>query len=239
MRAPPRTGRRPRSRAAPLRTTTAPRRTASPSTSHTFPRATVALAISALLAKRAATTSSSSAADQGPVEVADRDLDLDLRLEQRRALQVGVRWPLLRGATCKGRSSASRMEAAAVAASPWARRTRARPGWGIPPPRVRPAGLPPPRPRCLPCEVGSVRARSAAIRALAASTGAVPRRPRATDLPHRRTTHAAWGVSARWTRQRPWRLPMAFVSHHRSIASVHSSATSYWARPCNTQTSSQ
>ncbi len=33
----------------------------------------------------------------GPADVADRDLDLDLRLEQRRALQVGVRWPLLRG----------------------------------------------------------------------------------------------------------------------------------------------
>ena len=32
---------------------------------------------------------------------------------------------------------------------------------------------------------------------------------------------------------------MAFVSHHRSIASVHSSARSYWARPCNAHTSSQ
>ena len=32
----------------------------------------------------------------GPADVAGRDLDLDLRLEQRRALQVGVRWPLLR-----------------------------------------------------------------------------------------------------------------------------------------------
>ena len=31
----------------------------------------------------------------GPVDVAGRDLDLDLRLEQRRALQVGVRWSLL------------------------------------------------------------------------------------------------------------------------------------------------
>ena len=36
-------------------------------------------------------------------------------------------------------------------------------------------------------------------------------------------------ISARWTRQRPWRLPTALVSHHRSIASVHCSATSYWA----------
>ena len=32
----------------------------------------------------------------GPADVAGRDLDLDLRLEQRRALQVGVRWSLLR-----------------------------------------------------------------------------------------------------------------------------------------------
>ena len=32
---------------------------------------------------------------------------------------------------------------------------------------------------------------------------------------------------------------MAFVSHHRSIASVHSSAASYWARPCRAHTSSQ
>jgi Bacterial extracellular solute-binding proteins, family 3 len=39
--------------------------------------------------------------------------------------------------------------------------------------------------------------------------------------------------------QRPWRLPMAFVLHHRSIASVHSSAASYWARPCRAHTSSQ
>src|SRR5918994_7182953 len=31
------------------------------------------------------------------VEVAGRDLDLDLRLEQRRTLKVGVGWPLLRG----------------------------------------------------------------------------------------------------------------------------------------------
>ena len=43
---------------------------------------------------------------------------------------------------------------------------------------------------------------------------------------------ACRGISARCTRQRPWRLPMAFVSHHRSIASVHCSATSYRARPC-------
>ena len=32
-----------------------------------------------------------------PADVAGRDLDLHLRLEQRRALQVGVGWPLLRG----------------------------------------------------------------------------------------------------------------------------------------------
>ena len=32
---------------------------------------------------------------------------------------------------------------------------------------------------------------------------------------------------------------MALVSHQRSIASVHSSAISYWARPCNAHTSSQ
>ena len=32
---------------------------------------------------------------------------------------------------------------------------------------------------------------------------------------------------------------MAFVRHHRSIASVHSSATSYCASPCRAQTSSQ
>ena len=32
---------------------------------------------------------------------------------------------------------------------------------------------------------------------------------------------------------------MAFVSHHRSIASVHCSATSYRARPCRAHTSSQ
>ena len=32
---------------------------------------------------------------------------------------------------------------------------------------------------------------------------------------------------------------MAFVSHHRSIASVHCSATSYRASPCRAHTSSQ
>ena len=37
--------------------------------------------------------------------------------------------------TREGRSIASRMDAAAVAASPWARRTRARPGWGSHPAR--------------------------------------------------------------------------------------------------------
>ena len=36
-------------------------------------------------------------------------------------------------------------------------------------------------------------------------------------------------ISARWTRQRPWMLPIAFVWHHRSMVSVHSSAASYCA----------
>ena len=59
------------------------------------PSATAAPATSALLSNRAAMTSSSSAAGAGPRDVTAANLDLDLRLEQRRALQVGAGWALL------------------------------------------------------------------------------------------------------------------------------------------------
>jgi hypothetical protein len=60
-----------------------------------------------------------------------------------------------------------------------------------------------------------------------ASDSASPRAPRSRR------------ISARCTRHRPWILPMALVWHHRSMASVHSSAASYCPSPCNAHTSSQ
>ena len=86
----------------------------------------------------------------GPVDVAGRDLDLDLRLEQRRALQVGVRWRSFDG-TRKGRSSASRIEAAAMRHVSSGQLHQRETGLRDPTRRdERPARLPPRR-RCLLC----------------------------------------------------------------------------------------
>ena len=169
-------------------------------------------------------------------DVAGRDLDLDLRLEQWRPLQIGVPaapW------------TAPALDARARLGStrpPWRRlpgpAARARDRAADPSRRDEQPGRRPRRRRCLPCEVVSAPARSwpshlaPQVRAqlLAggrASVSASPHDPRSRR------------ISARWTRQRPRRLPMAFVVHHRSIASVHSSATSYCASPCRAHTSSQ
>jgi hypothetical protein len=128
--------------------------------------------------------------------------------------------------TREGRSSASRMEAAAAAASPCARRTSARPGWGSHPTRcaARSASSAP--------SMSLLRSR---IRPSSLSGHPISRRrcglssSQAISASRSASSHAPRNlrISARCTRQRPRRLPMAFVWHHRSIASVHSSATSY------------
>ena len=125
-----------------------------------------------------------------PVDVAGRDLDLDLRFEQRGA-------------------SAGRCSVVAPWTAP-ARGARGRLGSRPPqPPRrlgpdapgrdpvgdptrrdERPAGLALRR-RCLAGAVGSVPARSAATPARAAGRGAVPRTPSAPDSAPRGTTRAA------------------------------------------------
>ena len=130
------------------------------------------------------------------------------------------------------------MAAAAAAASPCARRTSARPGWGSQPTRcaARRASSAP--------SMSPLRSR---IRPSSLSGHPISRRryglssSQATSASRSASSHAPRNlrISARCTRQRPWRLPMAFVRHHRSIASVHSSATSYCASPCRAQTSSQ
>ena len=125
----------------------------------------------------------------GPVDVAGCDLDLDLRLEQRRALQVGVRWALL------GRHPQGVIEGVSdgggrgghVASSQLHQR-EAR--LGIPPGVVS-------REECFlrahdvcSCGAGSVRARSTATPARAACRGAARRRPRALDSRPRGTSRA-------------------------------------------------
>ena len=165
----------------------------------------------------------------GSIDLAGRDLDLDLRLEQRRPPQLRVRWQLLRRDT-RGRSSASRMKAAAAATSPCASSTSARPGCGSQPARARPA-TPARRRRGRPSAAGSARARSAAIRARVAGTGGARRTPRAPRCSASSHEPRSLRISARWTRQRPCRLPTAFVLHHRSIASVHSSASVVLCEP--------
>ena len=62
--------------------------------------------------------------------------------------------------------------------------------------RDAPPTAPPPRPRCLPCAVGSVRARSAATPARVADRGAVPGRPRAPDAPPRCRTRGPEDLGA-------------------------------------------
>ena len=107
---------------------------ASSSASRTLPRASAAPATSALLSNRAATSSSSSAADRArPMSPAAISISTC-------ASSSGARCNALFGGrsfdgTRTGRSSASRMDATAVAASPCARRTRASPGWGSHPAR--------------------------------------------------------------------------------------------------------
>ncbi len=46
-------------------------------------------------------------------------------------------------------------------------------------------------------------------------------------------------ISARWTRQRPCTLPIAWPCRQCSMARVHSSAKSYCARACSAHTTSQ
>jgi hypothetical protein len=68
----------------------------------------------------------------GAVDVALGDLDLNLRVEERRSPQVGVRWLSFDGALI-GCSSAWRIDATAASTSPRASWTSARPGWGSQP----------------------------------------------------------------------------------------------------------
>ena len=122
--------------------------------------------------------------------------------------------------------------------SPRARRTSARPGWGSHPTRcaARRASSAP--------SMSPLRSR---IRPSSLSGHPISRRryglssSQAASASRSASSHAPRNlrISARCTRQRPCRLPMAFVLHHRSIASVHSSARSYCASPCRAQTSSQ
>ena len=162
VRAPPRRARRPRSRVARLRRRTAPRRPRSPSASRTLPSSEGRAGDQRLALEPGGDELQLVGGRAGPVDVAGRDLDLDLRLEQRRALQVGVRWPLLGGhpqrmlervSDGRGRRRRRLLGPAARARDRAADPTRR---------DERPARLPP-RLRCLPCAAGSVRARSAAI----------------------------------------------------------------------------
>lgn len=125
--------------------------------------------------------------------------------------------------TCKGLSSASFAEAAAVATSPWARRTSARLGWGSHAARCASSRA---------CSAPSMSPLRSRIRPSSVSGHPISRRRYGRSSSHATSSSSSASlhnprsrrISARWTRQRPWRLPIAFVLHQRSIASVHCSA---------------
>jgi hypothetical protein len=105
---------------------------ASPSARPTLPPASVALATSALLLNRAATSPSSSAAERAR-SMLPAATSISTCASRRGARCSSVSGGRSLEGTRRGRSSAFRMEVTAVARSPWARRTSARPGWGSQP----------------------------------------------------------------------------------------------------------
>ena len=131
--------------------------------------------------------------------------DLHLRLEQGRAAQRRVRRQLLRRDARRVRERVADGRGATATSPRPAAPGRGRAG-GPTRPRVR-RGMPLPRPAGRPGAAGCGRVPSGATRARGAGRAEAPRRPEALLPPPRRRRRRSLRISARWTRQRPWRLP--------------------------------